>query len=427
MRISIIGTGYVGLVSAAGFSEKGHVVTCVDVVKDKIDMINSGRSPIYEKGLDAVLQKNAGKSIIATNDLTGAVMNSEVTFVCVGTPSKPDGSFDRTYVEKATEDIGKTLSGKKTYHTVVFKITLLPGTTYEKLIPLLEKHSGKKAGRDFGVATNPEFLREGIALEDVMNPDRIIIGGLDERSSDSVEKLYNGYNSPVIKTDITTAEMIKYSSNAFLAMKISFINEIGNICKRKGVNVYDVAVGMGLDHRIAPYFLNAGLGWGGSCFPKDLRALIYEARNIGYEPVLLDAALEVNKKLPHLLVEMARNKTGSLKDKKIAVLGLAFKRDTDDTRDSQSFLVIEELLEEGAKICAYDPKAEKNAKAFFRERIEYSPTVNEALKDANLALLLTDWKEFENIDFERMKNKIVIDGRNILKKRENIDYGGLHW
>ncbi len=390
-------------------------------------MINSGRSPIFERGLDNVLQKNAGKSIIATTNLKSAVMDSEITFICVGTPSKTDGSFDSTYVDKASEDLAKTLSEKRTYHTVVFKSTLLPGTTYEKLIPLLEKHSGKKAGKDFGVATNPEFLREGIALEDVMNPDRIIIGSLDQKSSESVEKLYSDFKSPIIKTDITTAEMIKYSSNAFLATKISFINEIGNICKRKGVNVYDVAKGMGLDHRIAPYFLDAGLGWGGSCFPKDIKALIYEAKSIGYEPVLLDAALEVNKKLPRILVELARNKIGCLKDKKIAILGLAFKRDTDDIRDSQSFPVIEELLEEKAKICAYDPKAAKNAKAFFHERIEYAPTIDDALKDADLALLLTDWKEFENIDFGAMKNKAVIDGRNILKKRDNIDYEGLHW
>jgi len=313
MNISIIGTGYVGLVTAAGFSEKGHKVICVDVVKEKIDMINSGKSPIFEKGLEEVLRKNVGKSITATSDLKSAVMDSEVTFICVGTPSKADGSFDRTYVEKATEDTARALSGKSGYHTVVFKSTLLPGTTSEKLIPILEKYSEKKAGNDFGVAANPEFLREGIALEDVINPDRIVIGGFDKRSSESLEKLYKDYRCPVIKTDITTAEMIKYSSNAFLATKISFINEIGNICKRKGVNVYDVARGMGLDHRIAPYFLNAGLGWGGSCFPKDLKAIIYEAKDIGYEPRLLDAALAVNKSLPGLLVDLARKRQDPLR------------------------------------------------------------------------------------------------------------------
>jgi len=427
MNISVIGTGYVGLVSGAGLAEKGHKVVCVDIVKEKVDLINSGRSPIYEKGLEEILKKHVGKSLTATTDLREAILGTDATFVCVGTPSRTDGSLDLAYIKKAVEDTGKALTGKKAYHLVIIKSTVLPGTTQEELIPLLEKSSGKKAGKDFGVATNPEFLREGIAVEDFMKPDRIVIGSLDKKAEETVSGIYSGFASPLFKTDIKTAEMVKYASNAFLATKISFINEIGNICKKLGINTYEVAEGISLDHRISPYFLSSGLGWGGSCFPKDLDALTYEAKKIGYEPRLLNAVSDVNTDQPKKLVELARKKTGSLRGKKVAVLGLAFKGGTDDTRDTPAFPVIELLLKEGAFVVAFDPQAEKNAKKIFGEKIVYSDSASSALKDADIALIVTDWDEFKELDYSAMKKKTVIDGRNIVKNRKDADYEGLCW
>jgi UDPglucose 6-dehydrogenase len=427
MKISVVGTGYVGLITAAGFAERGHRVHCIDVVREKVDLINSGKSPIYERGLEEIIHRNIGKNLVATTDLKTALLNSEVTFICVGTPSREDGSLDIKYVESATESVGKALKEKGDYHVVVVKSTVVPGTIEGKVKPILEKHSGKKAGKDFGLAANPEFLREGIAVEDFMNPDRIIIGSIDEQSEKVVERLYAEFNKPVYKADIMTAEMIKYASNAFLATKISFINEIGNICKEKGIDTYKVAKGMALDHRISPHFLKAGLGWGGSCFPKDVKALIADSRSVGYEPKLLSSVLEVNRMQPERLVKFAKKKAGGLKNKKVAVLGLAFKRDTDDVRDSQAFPVIELLLLEGAKVVAYDPQAQENAKVVLGDRINYCSSAKEALDGANIALILTEWEEFREIDFLGMKEKKVIAARRILKNQDNLDYEGLCW
>ena len=427
MNVSVVGTGYVGLITAAGFAEKGHRVHCIDVVREKVDLINSGKSPIYEKGLEEIIQRNLGKNLFATTDLRKAVLDSDITFICVGTPSREDGSLDIKYVESATESVGKALKEKKNYHVVVVKSTVVPGTIEGKVAPILEKYSGKKVGKDFGIASNPEFLREGIAVEDFMKPDRIIIGSNDEQAEKLVESLYSEFNKPIYKADIRTAEMIKYASNAFLATKISFINEIGNICKEKGIDTYKVVKGMSLDHRISPHFLKAGLGWGGSCFPKDIKALIADSRHVGYEPKLLSSVLEVNKTQPERLVKLAKKKAGGLKNKTVAVLGLAFKGDTDDVRDSQAFPVIDRLLSEGAVVVAYDPKAEENAKSVLKDRITYCSSAKDALTGAHIALILSDWEEFHEIDFSGMKEKKVIDARHILRKRDNIDYEGLCW
>ncbi|MEA3255133.1 MAG: UDP-glucose/GDP-mannose dehydrogenase family protein [Candidatus Altiarchaeota archaeon] len=426
MDISIIGTGYVGLVTGAGFAEKGNNVVCVDVVKGKVDVINSGRSPIYEKGLDEILKRNIGSNLVATTDLRHAVLSTDITFICVGTPSREDGSLDLGFVKKASGDVGGILSGKD-YHVVVVKSTVLPGTTERTVIPVIEEKSGKKFVSDFGVGVNPEFLREGIAVEDFMNPDRVVIGSSDKRSEKIIGEVYSNFGCPVLKTNIKTAEMIKYSSNSFLAAKVSFINEIGNICKKLGINVYDVAEGISLDHRVSPHFLSAGLGWGGSCFPKDLKALIYEAKELGYEPSLLNAVLGVNMEQPRRLLDIARKKVGSFSGKKIAVLGLAFKGGTDDTRDSMTFPVIEGLLGEGARVVAYDPEAEDNARVFFGDRITYADSAEDSLKDSDLALIVTDWKEFEYLDYGGMRSKVVVDSRNIVKNRQDIDYEGLCW
>lgn len=427
MNISIIGAGYIGLITGAGFAEKGHKIICVDVVKEKVDIINSGKSPIYEKGLDEIIKKNIGRNLTATTNIRDAVLNSDVIFICVGTPPNNDGESDLRFVKEATENIGKILAEKNSYNVVVVKSTVLPGTTEGIIIPLLEKNSKKKFGKDFGVVMNPEFLREGVALEDFLNPDRIVIGSIDKKSGDLIESLYSKFDSKVFRTDLKTAEMIKYASNAFLATKISFINEIGNICKELGIDVYDVAKGIALDHRINPYFLNAGLGFGGSCFPKDLKALIHKSRNLGYKPELLNSVLSVNSRQVKILLKIAKKKIGNFRNKKIAVLGLAFKKDTNDVRDTQSFPVIEELLNEGAIITAYDPQAEENTRRVFGNRIKYANSADNALMNSELALILTDWDEFSNLDFSRMKERIVIDARNVVKNREGIDYEGLCW
>lgn len=425
MDIAVIGAGYVGLITAAGFAEKGHRVFCVDIDKRKIELLNEKKAPIYEKGLQEILENRVGNNLFATLSLEEAILNSDITFICVGTPTDKDGSSDLKYVKKASADIAKNLKDKE-YHVVVVKSTVVPGTTENIVKPTIEKISGKICKKDFGLVMNPEFLREGIALEDFLKPDRIVIGSIDKKSGDIVEELYKDFNSKILRTDIKTAEMIKYASNAFLATKISFINEIGNICKKLGINTYDVAKGISLDHRISPHFLNAGLGFGGSCFPKDLKALIHEAKKINYNPKLLISVMKVNSRQPYKLVEIAKKKIKNFSGKKVAVLGLAFKPDTDDIRESQSIPVIKILLKEKAKISAYDPKAIDNMKKIF-SNINYANSAEEALKDADIALILTDWKEFENLDFSVMRNKVVIDGRNVVKNREGINYEGLAW
>jgi len=424
MKVATIGAGYVGLVTGACLADMGNEVTCVDILQEKVEMINQGKTPIYEEGLQEILERSIGKNLKATTDLNTAIENSEISFICVGTPSDSEGRIDLQYVKSAAESLGKALASVDN-HTVVVKSTVVPGTTENVVLPLLEKNSGKKAG-EFGVCMNPEFLREGVAVEDFMKPDRVVIGQHDENSGNRLAELYKSFYCPILRTDLKTAEMIKYASNSFLATKVSFINEIGNICKKLGIDTYTVAEGMSLDHRISPSFLKAGLGWGGSCFPKDIKGLISHARELDYEPELLQSALKVNRKQPELLLEMAREKIGSFEGKRVAVLGLAFKAETDDTRESQSFPVIRALLDEKAEVIAYDPKAEENTKTEFPD-IEYAPSAEDALKEADIALILTDWEEFQNLNYSGMKNKIVMDGRNIVKNRNGIDYDGLCW
>jgi len=424
MKVSTIGTGYVGLVTGACLADMGNEVICVDILPEKVEMINQGKSPIYEEGLQGILERSVGKNLKATTDLNMAIENSELSFICVGTPSDSEGRIDLKYIKSAAESLGKVLASVDN-HTVVVKSTVVPGTTEKVVIPALEKNSGKKAG-EFGVCMNPEFLREGVAVEDFMKPDRVVIGQYDENSGKKLAELYQGFHCPILRTDLKTAEMIKYASNSFLATKVSFINEIGNICKKLGIDTYTVAEGMSMDHRISPNFLKAGLGWGGSCFPKDVKGLANHAKELGHEPELLQSVLKVNRKQPELLLEMAREKIGSFEGKRVAVLGLAFKADTDDTRESQSFPVIQQLLDEKAEVIAYDPKAEENTRAEFPD-IQYAPAAQEALKDADIAIILTDWEEFQNLNYSSMKNKIVIDGRNIVKNRDGIDYDGLCW
>lgn len=420
MKISIVGSGYVGVTTGVGFAELGNDVTFIDVDENKIKAINSAKPPIFEKGLEELMNKNRDK-YKATNNYE-SILDTDITFICVGTPSKDDGSIDLSFVESAAREIGKMLKRKDGFHTVVVKSTVVPGTTEEVVKPLIEKESGKRAFEDFGLAMNPEFLREGSAVDDFFNPDRIVIGVKDDKTREVLEMLYSPFNCPKLVTDIKTAEMIKYASNAFLATKISFANEIGNICKKLGIDAYEVFKGVGLDHRINPAFFRAGIGFGGSCFPKDVKALIAKARDVGEEPKLLKAVMDVNEGQPMRLIELLKKHIPNLRGKKVGVLGLAFKPDTDDIRESRAIPIVEELLKEQAEILAYDPKAMDNFKQLFPQ-IRYAETPNEVL-NADAVLIVTEWKEFEQLDY---KGKIVIDGRRVEKAREAAIYEGVCW
>ncbi len=430
MKISVIGTGYVGLITGVCFAELGNHVVLVDISRDKVDKINSGISPIYEDGLDGMLKKNLGSGRInASMDLRKAVLGSSVTFISVGTPSRRDGSIDLVYIRKAAGDVGKALREKDGYHTVVVKSTVVPGTTEDIVVPILEQHSGKQAGRDFGVAMNPEFLKEGLAIDDFMKPDRIVIGGIDDESTRIVQRLYKDFECPVIKTTPRTAEMIKYASNAFLATKISFSNEIGNLCKELGIDAYTVSDGIGHDERIERRFLNSGIGYGGSCFPKDVKAIAAKSRKTGIKPRMLSAADEVNDAQPLRIVELLKRRMPSLRNKTIAVLGLAFKPGTDDIREAPSLKICDALIKAGATLNAYDPQAAENFKMEF-SGMNYVESPRMALEDADACLLLTEWPELKKLtddDFKLMRGKVIIEGRKILDPEKVSGFEGVCW
>lgn len=430
MRISIIGSGYVGLVTGTCFAELGNHVILVDMIRDKVEKINRGIAPIYEEKLDRLLQKNLGNGRLhATMDLKKAVLETDTTFISVGTPSRKDGSIDLVYIKKAAEDVGKALKDKGEYHVVVVKSTVVPGTTEDTVVPLLEKNSGKKAGRDFGVVMNPEFLREGLAVNDFMKPDRIVLGGIDKKSVEKLEKLYTNFQCPVMRTTTKTAEMIKYASNAFLATKISFMNEIGNLCKKLGIDAYEVADGMGYDNRIERRFLDAGIGYGGSCFPKDVKAVIAKTKKMKLKLKIMESVEKVNENQPLKIIEILRKRLPNLKNKTIAVLGLAFKPGTDDIREAPSLKVVGALLKAGASVQAYDPQAMENFEKMFKN-ITCCKRAVDAMEDADGCLLLTEWPEFKNLtdeDFNVMRGKVIIEGRKILDKSKVKNFEGICW
>ena len=423
MRISIIGAGYVGLVTGACFAKLGNDVIILDIDKEKLEKVRKGISPIYEEGLDELL-KNYRHRIEVTQDYNYAIKESEITFICVGTPSKEDGSIDLSYVKDAARSIGIALREKKEWHLVVVKSTVLPGATTDIVLPIVEKFSGKKAGKDFGIAMNPEFLREGKAVKDFLEPDRIVIGCHDERSKEVLRELYKDFDSPVLETSPSAAEMIKYASNAFLATKISFINEIGNICKRLGIDTYEVADGMGLDKRIGRAFLDSGIGWGGSCFPKDTRALLRWVEEMGDDLKIIRSAVEVNEKQPLKIIDLLEKYVKNLRGIKIGVLGLAFKPGTDDIRESRSIPVVKKLMEEGAEVLAYDPQAMDNFRKLF-PNLRYCKSAEDVLSECEIILILTNWDEFRGLNYS---GKIVIDGRRLIEAKKTAKiYEGVCW
>lgn len=429
MNISIVGSGYVGLVAACGFARNGHTALCIDRDGSRVELINEGKSPLYEDGLhDVFFTWATSKGRLKASLDYREILRSDVTFVCVGTSPAPDESCDLTCVEDSVRDIGAALADKRSYHLVAVKSTVPPGTTRGIVIPLLERFSGKQVGQDLGVVVNPEFLQEGRAMDCFLNPDRIVIGESDVRAGDLMEQVYAGFGAPVVRTDLTTAEMIKYASNAFLATKISFINEVGNICQKLGIDVYEVAYGMGYDPRIGRQFLNSGIGFGGSCLPKDLQALIATSKKAGYPPYLLEAVLDVNKSQATRMVETAERKLGCLEGKRVAVLGLAFKPDTDDVRAAPAIRVIEMLLQKKAVVVACDPAAVPNARLVLPEGVEYCESAKEATADADCVLIVTEWADFKRD--ELYQGKVVIDGRRVLdpgRARTICEYLGINW
>lgn len=422
MRLTVIGTGYVGLVTGACFAKLGHTVTCVDIDKLKVNMINTRESPIYEPGLEDLL-KNYATNLTATTDATTAIKNSDATFICVGTPSNKDGSIDLTYVHNTAIEVGRILKTLRAWHLVVIKSTVIPGTTNSTVRQLLEQHSGKHVSKEFGLAMNPEFLREGNAIHDFLEPDRIVIGVSDQKTADTLRHLYTGFTCPIIETSLSAAEMIKYASNAFLATKVSYINEIGNLCKHLNIDTYQVAEGMGYDKRIGRAFLDSGIGWGGSCFPKDLHALTAWANNIGEQPRIIQETITTNDHQPLRLLKLLTKHIPNLNGKTIGILGLAFKPQTDDIRDSRAIPIVDALLTQNAHIKAYDPQAMNNFKKLY-PTIEYCPHASDILT-ADAILITTKWEEFNALDFT---NKIVIDGRRLdqAKKTARI-YEGVCW
>ncbi len=428
-KISVIGVGYVGLCTAVGLASKGYRVLACDIDAEKIAKINQGVPPFFEPGLQEKLTESTKKGNLEglVNQTNQAIAETDFTYVAVGTPSKPDGSIDLKYIESAATNIGKALKQKSSYHITIIKSTVVPGTTQNVVKPILERESGKKCGADFGLCMNPEFLRQGSAFADTLNADRVVIGSHDKRAGDQLEALYKDFYStrapPIIRTTLSTAELIKYASNAMLATKISFINTIANICEKiPGADVKVVAAAMGLDKRIGPLFLDAGLGYGGSCFPKDVKALIACSKAFGYTPELLDSTENVNKKQPLKAVEFCKQQLGNLEGKQIAILGLAFKPDTDDMREARVIPIINQLIAEGASVTAYDPIAASVAKGIFKDTIQYADSAVDCLKEADCCILVTEWPEFKKLtpqDFTtNMKQPILIDGRRIYNPEE---------
>ena len=423
-KISVIGVGYVGLCTAVGFASKGYSVICSDVDPSKVSKIKEGIPPFHEPSLPEMLEKSISQGHLTclVSQTQAAVMESDITYIAVGTPSKEDGSIDLKFIEAVSHDIGKALRQKSGYHVVLVKSTVVPGTTQNTVKPILEAESHKRCGVDFGLCMNPEFLRQGCAFGDTANPDRVVIGSFDQKSGDTIEALYRQFYEPsvprIIRTSLATAELIKYASNAMLATKISFINTIANICEEiPGADVKVVAEAMGLDKRIGPLFLDAGLGYGGSCFPKDVKALIACSKAFGYTPALLDSVEEVNHGQPLKAVEFCRQLLGRLEGMDIAILGLAFKPDTDDMREARVIPIINQLLREGANVTAYDPVAVDMAKGIFQDKIGYADSAISCLKNADCAIIVTEWSEFKTLTPEdfltNMKQPILIDGRRI--------------
>ena len=426
MDLCIIGSGYVGLVSGACFAEVGHHVVCVDNDQRKVDMLQAGKIPIYEPGLEDLVHRNvAAKRLRFTHSIEDGVDHSQVVFIAVPTPPQVDGSVDLTYIERVAREIAGVLKEGQ-YRVVVDKSTV-PVKTGEKVEATIKRYN-KSA--DFDVVSNPEFLREGCAVPDLMNPDRIVIGSANDRATDLMKRVYEPFHAPILVTDVNSAELIKHAANSFLSLKISYINAVAAICEASGADVEMVADGIGMDKRIGRNVLNAGIGYGGSCFPKDVKAFIAIARQLGTPFTLLEEVERINADQLHRFIAKVRESLWVLKDKKIAVWGMTFKPDTDDVRNSVAIELINRLVAEGAQVTAYDPKGAEKAvdwKLVDPAKVKLAATPAEAADGAEALLIATEWKEFANQDFadvkKRMHTPLVFDGRNLFNPETMRELG----
>ncbi len=424
-NICVVGTGYVGLTTGVCFADLGHSVTCIEIDLHKLELLRSGKSPIFEPGLEEVQERNmrAGR-LRFTDDYAVGIPDAEFIFITVGTPMGEDGAADLTYVKAAARSIGKYLRSG----SIIIDKSTVPVGTGDMVENIIAEHAGPDVR--FDVVSNPEFLREGSALSDFFRPDRIVLGAKSREAAQRVAALHETLGAPIIITDLRTAEMIKYASNAFLATRISFINEIAQICERLGADVREVARGMGADKRIGPHFLEAGVGYGGSCFPKDVLALYHMAASAGCHPQLLQAVMDINSDARKRFVRKVEVVLGDLEGRLIGVLGLSFKPNTDDMREAPSVDIINALLKKGARVKAYDPVAMARAEELL-PTVTFTATAYDVAKDADALLLITEWNEFKQLDWDRikryMRQPVVIDGRNLYDPTEMRNRGFIYW
>ena len=448
MKICVLGTGYVGLVSGACLADIGHDVVCVDVLQEKVDIINSAKPPIHEEGLEEILERNVGTRLSATTDLAEASEGADIVLICVGTPF--DGHhIDLQYVEAAAEQIGALLKERDHYTVVTVKSTVVPGTTMGPVREALERASGKVAGDGFGLGMNPEFLAEGTAVKDFQNPDRIVVGGIDDRSTEQLARVYERFTDiPLLKTRPSTAEMIKYTSNSLLATMISFSNEIAHMCEAlPDVDVADVMPGVHQMSHLKPkgqplappvgmnVFLWPGCGFGGSCFPKDVKALIAQAKDNAVDVPLLSAVIDINESQPLTMIEQLKRHVPQLESRRISVLGLAFKPGTDDVRESPALKIVPSLLSEGAQVVCHDPIATQTGEAALSAQgtdtagVEFTDDLTEALRGTDGVLLVTRWPEYESLpqllaELQR-QHAVIVDGRRLIDASAHSPYEGV--
>ena len=422
MKVGIVGLGFVGLSLTSVLASKGYNVIGVDIDKEKCDKIRNGVSPFFEPNLEKVLRRGLKKKLIINNDFS-LIEDCDMIFVTVGTPQKPDGSIELSMIKNAATTIGKILAKTKKNPIVFIKSTVTPGTLQNIILPILEKKSGKKVGKQFGLLSNPEFLQESTAISDTKYPHVVVLGGYKTKYMKKAKIFLSNLhpNVPIIETNHQTAEMIKYANNSFLATKISFINQLANICQNiSGANIDDIAKTIGIDPRIGNLFLNAGPGYGGSCLPKDVKAIMNFSSKIGVTPLLLDAVEKSNQQQIDNTIKLIEKNCGNLKGKNISILGLSFKPKTDDIRDSISLIIINELLKKQAKIKVHDPMAIENVKKKFKNKITYSNSISDVLQDSICGVIMTAWPEYSKItnrNLKNMKKQVIIDSRRILKNQ----------
>jgi len=425
MKIAVIGLGFVGLTLSSVLASKGITTIGIDSDRKKCSKIAKGIPTFFEPNLEKTLKKSLKKKLIITNKLS-SISNCDFIFITVGTPQKKNGEIDLSFIKEIVRSVGKLISKNKKKPIILIKSTVLPGTMKQVVLPILERNSKKKAGKDFGLISNPEFLQESRAIQDTIKPHVVVLGGYRTKFMKKTEKFFSWFNPnvPIIITNHQTAEMIKYANNSFLATKISFINQIANICQRiPDTNIDVIADTIGLDPRIGNLFLNAGPGYGGSCLPKDIKAIINLSSKIGVKPTLLNAVEKTNKQQINYIMELIKQNIRKIKGKKITILGVAFKPDTDDIRDSMSIKLIRRLMKSGARVTIHDPKALDNARKIFHGNAKYAISIPSALKNCQCAIIMTKWKEYERINnktINHMDKKFIIDSRRILSNK-NLD------